>query len=129
MEGLSLASFGIGVGSSIAGGVLGFDQADQQRAETAEQVRRFNLLAHRTESLATAEGNASGITSDSGSLTKYLSDMTAEFGRQADWMKTTGEQRAENTEMSALFGMAGDLGGSLFKFGAANNWFRQPTIK
>jgi hypothetical protein len=128
MEPLSFASFGIGVGSSILGGALGFEQADQQRAETAEQVRRFNLLSRRTTSEATAAGNASGITSDSGSLTKYLAEMSAEFGRQADWMRAAGEQRADNTEMSALFGMAGDLGGSLFKFGASNNWFRKPTI-
>lgn len=128
MEPLSIASLGVGVGSSILGGVYGFNQADQQRAETAEQVRRFNVLARRTSSEAEALGNASGVTSDSGSLTTYLSAMQKEFSRQADWMQKAGDTRAENTDMSTLFGMAGDLGGSMFKFGAANNWFKKPTV-
>lgn len=128
MEGLSIASFGLGAGSAILGAKYGFDQADQQRAETAEQVRRFNLIAQRTASEATALGNASGITGDSASLTTYLSAMQKEFSRQADWTKEAGDIRADNTEMSTLFGTAGDLGGSMFKTGAANNWFRQPSI-
>jgi hypothetical protein len=74
-------------------------------------------------------GNASGITSDSGSLTKYLGEMGKEFSRQMDWMRDAGERQADMTEMSALFGAAGGLGSNLFQFGAANNWFRSPTIK
>lgn len=129
MEPLSIASLGIGVGSSILGAGLGFEQADQMRAETAERIRRFGLFAKRTESEGEAAGNASGITSDSGSLTKYLGEMGKEFSRQMDWMQKAGDQNADATEMGAIFGAAGGLGSNLFQFGAANNWFRSPTIK
>lgn len=129
MEPLSMASLGIGVGSSILGASLSFDQADQMRADTAERVRRFGLFAKRTQSEAEAMGNASGVTSDSGSLTKYLGEMGKEFSRQTDWMRETGDRQADMTEMAGLFGAAGGLGSNLFQFGAANNWFRSPTIR
>jgi hypothetical protein len=129
MEPMSLASFGIGIGSSILGASLGMDQADQQRKETAEQVRRFQYVRDRTQSEATAVGMASGITEDSGSLTKYLADMSKEFGRQTNWMKEAGENRASATETSAYLGMMSNMAGSAFQFGQSNNWFQQPTIK
>jgi hypothetical protein len=124
----TIASLGIGVGSSILGAAFGFGQASQQRAETAEQVRRFLLLKRRTESETEALGNASGITSDSGSLTKYLSDMNAEFTKQASWMYQAGANKANATEISSLFGGMKDFGSSMFQYGSANNWFRKPTI-
>lgn len=129
MDPITLASLGIGVGSSILGMKFGFDQADQQRKETAENVRRFQLLKTRTESEATAMGNASGITSDSGSLTKYLGDMSAEFGKQMNWMRQAGNAKADSTEASALFGGLSSFGSSMFSYGASNNWFRSPSIK
>lgn len=128
MDPISLTSLGVGVGSSILGMKLGFDQADQQRKETAEQVRRFQLVKTRTESEATALGNASGITSDSGSLTTYLGAMSKEFGRQMDWLRQAGNNRADATELSTMLGGATSFGSSLFSYGAANNWFRTPAI-
>jgi hypothetical protein len=128
MDPVSLTSLGLGVGSSILGMKFGFDQAAQQRKETAEQVRRFQLVKTRTESEATALGNASGITSDSGSLTKYLADMSKEFGKQMDWLRQSGEDRASATEMSSMLGGAANFGSSLFSYGSANNWFRTPAV-
>jgi hypothetical protein len=74
-------------------------------------------------------GGASGITADSGSLTKYLADMSAEFTRQANWMQEAGDQRADATRISSLFNGISSFGSSLFSYGQANNWFRSPTIK
>jgi hypothetical protein len=128
MDPLSLASLGVGVGSSILGAAFGFDQADAQRRETAEQVRRFSLLSSRTYSRAQAAGGASGMTADSGSLTKYLADMSSEFTKQIDWMHQAGNSRADATEFSALASGLSGFGQSIFKFGAANNWFQTPTV-
>lgn len=129
MEPFSLAAFGIGLGSSILGAKFGFDQADLMRQETAEQVRRFTMYARHQEGAATAAGAESGITSDSHSLTKYLSDMTAEFTRQADWMKQSGNRAADLQDSSTLFNALSSFGGSLFSYGQSNSWFRSPTIR
>lgn len=129
MEPLSLASLGIGIGSSILGGVLGFGQADQMRKETEESIRRFKLIKDRTTSEADAMAGASGITSDSGSLTKYLADMHSEFGKEIDWMREAGNARADAMDMSSAFSSIGGIGSNLFSFGASNNWFRTPSIK
>jgi hypothetical protein len=129
MDPLSIASFGIGVGSSILGAKFGFDQADQMQKETQEGLRRFFRTSAKTYSMAQAQGGASGITADSGSLTKYLADMSAEFTKQANWMQEAGDQRADATRISSLFNGLSSFGSSLFSFGQANNWYRSPTIK
>lgn len=130
MEPLSMAALGVGALSAGLDIFGGFGKADRIRAETAEMVRRFTMKSEKTISEAGAlGGGASGVTSDSGSLTKTLSDMTAEFRRQADWMRQAGEAGASASEMSGLFSGLGDLGGSVFKFGAANNWFREPSVR
>lgn len=129
MDPISLAAFGIGLASSVAGAAFGFDQADQQRAQTREQLRRFTLAANRTKSLAAAQAGASGIEGDSASLTKYMADMSAEFSRQSDWMQQAGDRQASATEFSSIFHGLSNFGSSVFGFGQANNWFKTPAIK
>lgn len=108
---------GTGLGSSILGLSLGFDQSAQMRAETAEQVRRFSVQAKHQESLAAAEGNASGITSDSGSLTTYLNGMAGEFTKQMDWMKRAGDTKAENFDEANEYKFIGSFASSVFSAG------------
>jgi hypothetical protein len=84
------------------------------RAETAERIRRFGLFAKRTESDGEAIGNASGITSDSGSLTKYLGEMGKEFSRQMDWMKRTGESAPRTRRCPRSSARPADSGATSF---------------
>ncbi len=104
----------------------GFQRADRMRRETDEMIRRFTLQGNRAVGKAQAAGAASGVEYDSGSLTAYLTNMTSEFRKQVDWMRQAGEAGASASELSGVFGGLGDLGGSIFNFGAANKWFRSP---
>ncbi|SRR6266540_1166542 len=105
------------------------DQASQQRAETAESLRRFEEESKRRLSTARAAGAASGIEFESGSIQDSLAKMSAEFGRQAEWIRTAGDRKASSTEMAGNFGLVGDLGGALFGYGNANNWWRDaPSV-
>lgn len=117
MEPTKFGSMGVGLGSSILGLQLGFDQSAQMRAETMEQVRRYMLTARHQESLAAAEGNASGVTSDSASLTTYLNTMSSEYAKQADWMKRAGEAKADALDESNEFKFLGSFASSVFSAG------------
>jgi hypothetical protein len=115
MEPFSMVALGLGalkVGSDFLGGM---DRADKIKKETAEMVRRFTIQGL---------GAASGVDSESASLTKYLTDMSVEFQRETDWLRSSGEAQADAAEMSLLQGF-GQLGSSLFSFGSANNWFKK----
>jgi hypothetical protein len=117
-----------GLGLNAIGALAAYrgrdEQARQMRAETDEELRRFKLQSAGRVGMARAAGAASGIEFESGSLQNYLSAMTTEFARQADWMKRAGYQRAAAGKSAAGFGLVSDLGSSLFNFGAANNWWK-----
>lgn len=119
------AALGIQAGSSLVSFLGAGNQARQQRLETKEQVRRLRLQQEATLSTARAAGAASGVEFGSESLQLYLGAMDAEFRRQADWMKKAGYKRAATTEQAGALGFVSDLGGALFQYGAANNWWRK----
>lgn len=131
------ASLGAEAGpwGALAGGVLGAafsflsgdNKANLQRQQTDEQVRRFQDRNAQTQGQATAAGYASGTTGQ-GSLSMYLNDMSTEFRRQSDWMRQAGYAQADATQSASTFGLASDIGGSLFKFGASQNWFKSPGV-
>jgi hypothetical protein len=100
------------------------EQARQMRRETDEEVRRFQRQADFRLGAARAAGAASGIEFESRSLQDYLGDMTSEFQRQAQWMRDAGYRKAAGVDQASTFGLVSDLGGSMFSFGAANNWWR-----
>lgn len=117
-------SFGLGLASAGASWWLGEQQADQQRADSAEQLRRFRLQHQQVLGEATARGGASGIEFSSEGLQGYLSAMQTEFGRQEQWMRQAGERQADATETAAKFGFLTGAAGSFNQYGAANNWWR-----
>jgi hypothetical protein len=119
-------ALGVGVAGAAASWWNRRDQADLQRAETREAVRRFERDAARTVGLARARGAASGVEFESRSLQDHLSAMTEEFRRQAQWMRESGYRGAATTDRAAGFGLVADLGSSLIGFGNANNWWRRP---
>jgi hypothetical protein len=121
---LSAVSLGINAASAGASWWLGNQRADMQRAETDESVRRFQLDRERILGRARAGGAASGVAFESSSLQGYLKTMTDEFQRQAEWMRRAGYAGADITRTSATLGFVGDLGSSVFRFGAANNWWK-----
>lgn len=123
---LPALALGVGVAGAAASWWNRRDQARQQRAETREQVRRFELDAARTVGLARARGAASGVEFESRSLQDHLSAMTEEFRRQALWMRETGYRSASITDEAAGFGLVADLGSSVIGLGNANNWWRRP---
>jgi hypothetical protein len=116
----------LGLGALNAGLDIfgGFGRAARIRAETAEAVRRFTMKGEKTISEATAAGAASGITADSESLTKTLTDMSTELKRQADWMRAAGSSQANAAALSGGLEGAESLFGSVFRFGQSRNWFR-----
>jgi hypothetical protein len=119
--GASMATSMIGAGSSRR---LGRKAAALQRAETDEAVRRFGAEAQGVLSTTKARGAASGIEADSSSLTTYLSGLAAEFKRQQDWMRDAGYRGARLTAQGANARFIGDVGQSLYAFGASQNWWR-----
>jgi hypothetical protein len=100
------------------------DAADRQRRETDEAVRRLKVSQDRTLGDTTARGAASGIEFGSESLSTYLRQMSAEFEKEATWMRKSGYQEAGATEKAGTYGLLGDLGGGIFKFGAMNGWYK-----
>jgi hypothetical protein len=123
---LPLALSAISAGASL---ISAFGQSSAQRRQTDEQVRRMQAQAAQTVGTTQAAGAASGIEFDSNSLQAHLAAMKAEFERQATWTRRAGYAAADATAISGVLGAGGDLGGSLFRFGAANNWFKTPTVK
>lgn len=121
----ALGASAVGAAARYFGGQ---DSARLMRRETDEEVRRFQLEAGRRVSTARAEGAASGVAFDSNSLQTYLADMSAEFEREAQWMRDSGYARARGVDQASTVGLVGDLGGAMFQYGAANNWWRKPSV-
>ena len=99
-----------------------------------ENERRTRLRNDQTIGAATARAGASGVEMGSGSLQTYLTAMTEEFRKQADWTRQMGELEAKSKrdatiaganagQVSSNFKLFGDLGASLYGFGAENKWF------
>jgi hypothetical protein len=124
MSALFAAQLGVGLASAGASWWLGNKQADQQRAETREQLRRFRLQHQATLGEAQARGAASGIEFESQGLQRDLSDMETEFGRQEKWMLDAGMAQAQATETAAKFSFLTGGAGSFFDFAKNNNWWR-----
>jgi hypothetical protein len=101
------------------------EQARQQRRETDEAVRRFEADAEKRLSGARAAGAASGIEFESSSLQTHLTVMRDELAREAAWMRENGATVSGATERAGDFQLVGDLGGALFSYGNANNWWRK----
>lgn len=116
------------LGMSAISAKYGFDQASEQRRETAETIRRLGVVRRQTVSENEGLGNASGITSDSGSLTTYLNAMNSEMLKQSGAIESAGNARADASEFSSLTGAGSNFGGTVFKFGAANSWLHSPSI-
>jgi hypothetical protein len=125
MEPFSMVALGLGALNAGFDFLGGMDRADKIKKETEEMVRRFTIQGQKTVGQATALGAASGVDSESASLTKYLTDMSAEFQRETDWLRSSGEAQADAAKMSGMFQGFGQLGSSLFSFGSANNWFKE----
>lgn len=120
------ASFGLGLAGAGASWWLGEKAADQQRADSAEQVRRFRAQHAQVLGETTARGAASGIEFESQGLQRYLSDMSTEFARQEEWMRRAGERQAAATSLGAKLGFLTGAAGSFNQFAAANNWWQAP---
>lgn len=120
----------IGAGVGLLGGLSRYfgsqEQARRMRAQTDEQIRRMRAQQDQQLGLARAAGAASGIEFESPSLQLHLDNMSAEFQRQRDWLAKTGAQGSSDVSSAGTFGLISDLGGSLYGFGKANNWWRKP---
>lgn len=124
MEPFSLAALGVGAASAAGSWWLSRERSRLQRAETDEQLRRFDAEAEKRLGMARAAGAASGVEFESGSLQTYLGEMAAELRRQVEWMRKAGYAGARITDQAGTFGLVSDLGSSLFRFGQSNNWWR-----
>lgn len=126
---LPLITLGISAAGAGGGLLSAFAGARARERETREAVRRFEAGAARTLSETRAlGGEAAGVSADSASLVTYMRDMRDEFRRQAEWMRKTGEAEAGLARTAGVLGAAAGLGGALFSYGAARNWWRAPTL-
>jgi hypothetical protein len=126
MEPLSIAALGLSAFGSLSKYYGSQEQAGRLRSQTEEQIRRMRLGQEQQLGQAAAAGAGSGVEFESASLQQHLGAMQAEFTRQRDWLAKTGGQQASDISSAGELGLIGDLGGSLFSFGQANNWWRKP---
>ncbi len=119
-------SLGLGMASAASSWWLRQQQAERQRAETDEALRRTRLQHQVVVGEATARAAASGVEVGGSSMGRYLQAMTDEFGRQERWLELSGHRQADATSLSANLGAFGDLGGSLFGYAQNNNWWKTP---
>lgn len=127
---LPLALTALSAGVSVAGSVANYfgrqEQARRLRAETDEQLRRMKLANDRKLTDTRAAVGASGIIADgTGSMGYHLDAMTNEMRAEAEWAKKTGYQQATDLSKAANFGLLTDIGGAMFQFGSANNWWKK----
>ena len=122
---LSIVSLGLGVGGSMSKWFGTHAQADAVREQTAEQVRRQRGEQQQRMGQAEVAAGASGAEFSSSSLQQHLTDMRTEMQRQLLWTQRAGTRQADSMETAAPLNFLSDVGGSLFSFGAANNWWRK----
>lgn len=125
-----LPALALGVGLVNAGLSIksGLDAASLKRQAAREAARRLKLSHDQVIGEATARGAASGVEFESSSLQTYLSTMTNEFRWQESYALKASMEEANALERSALWGGLGDAAGSMFSYGAQNNWFKKPTV-
>lgn len=123
------AQAGFGLARAGFGLATGFGAARQRRAAGLEELRRLRLAHERTISETRAVAAASGAEFESSSTQTYLTAMADEFRRQEDWLRKAADAEAGSMQMTSLFNAFSDFGGSMFSFGAMNNWFQQPTAR
>jgi hypothetical protein len=136
------AGAALGPWGALAGGVIGAGAgfflagrgADARKRASLEELRRRDIGNATTLGTGIAAAGASGIEfnglADGGSMQAYLADMSKEFRAQHD--RAVGQIReGEKLEnLSAGLSAATSIGSSLFKFGAANNWWQGgPTVR
>ena len=126
MEPLSIAALGMSALGAVSSYFGKQSQAERLRAQTEEQQRRMRLAQEQQLGYAQAAGAASGVELESTSLQQHLASMSAEFQRQREWAQKVGDQTASDISSAGTFGLISDLGGSLYGFGKANNWWRKP---
>lgn len=118
----------IGAGMGLLSGVFSYfgkeAQADAMRAQAEERARRQKLQDEQVLGKATAGAAASGVEFESGSLQTYLTEMQAEMQRQREWARAAASENAGNVDAAAGFGLATDVGGTLFGYAKDNNFWR-----
>lgn len=125
---LAIAGAGLGVVGAFGSFFGKRDQAEELRRQAREQLRREQ--ASNNQTLGTARVRAAagsgggGLEFGSTSLQDWLTAMDQEFTRQEQWNFRVGMKQASALESSALWGLIGDLGGTMTQFGAANNWWK-----
>lgn len=125
----SIAALGTGL---LKGGfslMAGSEAATRKRRAVEEASRRLRLDHERTLSTTRAVGAASGVAFESASLQTYLTTMTDEFRKQEDFTRKAGLDEASALQDAAGINLFSDTLGSLFSFGARNNWFKSPAVK
>jgi hypothetical protein len=124
--------FTLSLGVSAAGAAASWwnrqQQADAQRDELEEALRRARAEKERVLGETRARGAASGVEFESASLQRYVGDMSAEFDRRIEWLRSSGMRAASLTGRAANMGLVTDLGGSLFQYGQSNNWWKKPAV-
>ncbi len=124
--------FGIGLGFSAVGAAASWwnrqEQARRQRDESEEVLRRTRAQHEQVLGEATAQGAASGVEFESGSLQQYLATMRDEFSRQEQWLARAGARQADATSTAANLGLLTDLGGAFFQYGRDSNWWKKPSV-
>jgi hypothetical protein len=137
------AGAALGPWGALAGGVIGAGAglflagrgAAARKRASLEELRRRDVRSATTLGAGIVAAGASGIEFNGldprgGSMQAYLADMSTEFRAQHD--RALGQIReGEKLEnLTSGLSAATSIGSSLFKFGAANNWWQGgPTVR
>jgi len=100
-------------------------QAGERQGVLDERMRRLRAQQEQVVGQARAAGAASGVRPGSASLQTYLSEMQAEFARQAEWDRASGQRAIDRANTSAGIGFAGDMVSAMFSFGQQTNWWKR----
>lgn len=118
----------IGAGLGLASGVIKYfgsqEQAAAMRRQAEEEARRQTLQNAQTYGGAVGTAGASGAELDSNSLQGYLGAMREEMKRQVEWARRAGSTNASNVASAGAFNLGTDIGGTLFNYAKANNYWR-----
>ncbi len=128
------ASIGASAGpwGALIGGMAGagygwwksHEQAQQQKLELIEKVRRMKAAQKQVMGTAVSRAAGSGVEFDSQGIQTFLGAMQSEFDKQLDWVRRSGGKSMSSTQQEGSWNFASDLGSSMFRFGESNNWWR-----
>jgi hypothetical protein len=120
-----------GIVGAGAGLILGRQAAAARKRASLEELRRRDIGNANTYGTGVVAAGASGVVMEKGgSMQEFLAGMSNEFRVQHD--RALGQIRAGETLENVTGGLqaATSIGSSLFKFGAANNWWQGgPTVR